>query len=185
MKQLLFLLGLIGVLFAPSLGLAKENKTDHTQCEEMDTDAAVPLFSRGGWIPTACILLCDGYAAADTGAGCVEWDFQDSPGMPDIIVLEYEEEDSGDCGATPDFAITTGPMSNGTLTNQTNASYAGDPAYEIDATAVVLNATTNRVIILTKDAPLDRYLFTNVTDEASCTDVDIRMFFFNRKTSMF
>jgi hypothetical protein len=187
MKRLCFIVGLIGALLFPTLSLAKEVKTDHTPCEEMDTDAAVPLWTKGQWIATACILLCDGYAAADTGAGCVEWDFNDFPGMPDMIILEYEQESDDDCGANvPQFTIATGPMSNGTLTSQTNASYVGDPTYEIGSSAVVIDETNPRVTILTETAPLDRYIFVTQTGtDTNCTDIDIRMFFYSRKTNIY
>ena len=172
MKRLLFLLGLVGVLFtAPGVALG----ADGDQCIDSD-NATIPLFSRGGWIAVACVQLCDTKVAADSA--CTEYDFADSPGMPDIIVLEYEENpDSANCGATPDFTITTGPVSV--------VATANAPTYDISTSPVVMNAATDRVIIITEGAPLDRFLFTAIADDASCDDVDIRMFFYNRKTGLF
>ena len=172
MKRLLFLLGLVGVLLAPTVGWA----VDGDQCDDSD-NANIPLFTRGGWIAVSCIQLCDGKAAADSA--CTEYDFATRPGMPDIIVFEYEENpDDANCGgSTPDFTLTTGPVSV--------VATANAPTYDISTSTIVMNAATNRVILITEGAPLDRFLFTAIADDASCTDVDIRMFFYNRKTSMF
>jgi len=167
MKRLLFLMGLVGALLVPGTTWA----TDGDACALTADGAAITLPSKGSWIPVACIQLCDGKAATEE---CAEYDFADAPGMPDIIVLEYEEEVGSACGATPDITITTGPV-----TGQT-------PEYAIDTSSVVLNSTTNRVVIDTSVAPLDRFLFTTTTDDASCVagDLDVRMTFFNRKNRL-
>jgi hypothetical protein len=167
MKMLLIFGGLIGaLLLAPGAFAA-----DGDQCEN-PSDANIPLFTKGNWIPVACVNLCDNYAGA-ADAACDEWDFADTPGMPDIIVLEYDDN-GGDCGGfSPDFTFQTGPITGGT------------PAYDIDSSTVVLNTTTDRIIIITEDGPLDRFLFTTVADDDDCTDVDVRMFFYNRKTGFF
>jgi len=179
MKRLLFLMGLVGALFAAMPAVATDE--DGRQCQDSD-NADIPLFTKGGWIPTACIQLCDTKVAADSG--CTEWDFADSPGMPDMIVLEYEENPdvaspADDCDATPDYTLSTGPVTNGGITGN------GVPAYDIDSSTVVMNPTTNRVVIITKDNPLDRFLFVTIADDAGCTDVDVRMFMYNRKTGLF
>lgn len=146
---------------------AKAPKTDGVICED-SSDARIPLQDLGSWKATGCYNVCDGYAAADTGAACNEWDFDRGPGMPDIMVFEYEDI-GGDCGATPDFTITTGPVTG------------GSPNYDISTSAVVVNTTTDRIAVIIKDAMLNRFLFFAVTDEASCTDVDIRMFTYEKK----
>jgi hypothetical protein len=173
MKRLFILGGLIGafLLSFPAFG----DVDDGRECQD-SADADIPLGHRSGWIAEACVQLCDTKKAADSY--CTEWDFNDVPGMPEIIVFEYEENDGG-CNATPDFTITTGPISNG------GTAAAGDPAYDIGSTALILNSTTNRIVIITEDAPPDRFLFTAIGDDTNCTDVDIRMFFYNRKKGMF
>jgi len=167
MKRLLFLLGLVGVLLCPCIAWA----ADGDACLNTD-NAAVPLASRGSWAPIACVKLCDAKAAADST--CTEYDFNSGPGMPDLVILEYEEDpDAANCSATPDYTFTTGPISVVGLANA--------PTYDLDTTAVVMNPTTNRVIIITENAPLDRFLFTAIADDADCTDVDILMFLYDRK----
>jgi len=165
MKRLLFLMGLVGAFFLTSTASA----TDGDACALTADGVAITLPSKGSWIPVACIQLCDGHAAADSA--CTEYDFAKAPGMPDIIILEYEEESGELCGATPEYTITTGPATGGT------------PNYDIDTSAVTLTLIANRVIIDTATSPLDRFLFTAIADDASCAagDVDVRMTFFNRK----
>ena len=167
MKQLLFLLGLVGVLIVPTCGWA----ADGDACVDTDNNA-VPLANRGPWVPVTCIQLCDTKVAADSA--CTEFDFNSVGGMPDLIIFEYEENpDSANCGATPDFTITTGPISVVALANA--------PTYALDSTAVVLNSTDNRVIIRSEAGLLDRFIFTAIADDASCDDVDILMFLYNRR----
>lgn len=168
MKMLLALGGLIGALLLPALSWG----ADGDSCQSHTADAAIPLFNKGVWIPIACVQLCDGKAAADSA--CTEFDFADAPGMPELIVLEYEEDPANmDCSGTPDYTFTTGPITGGT------------PSYAIDATAVIANPTTNRIVIDVSQAPLDRFLFTAIADDAGCTDVDVRMFLYTRKTGLF
>jgi len=162
MERLLFLLGLVGALLIPGLGWS----ADGDQCKDSSGDP-IPLFNKGTWIAITCIQLCDNYVGTDSS--CDEWDFNDTPGMPDIVVFEYEDI-GGDCAATPDFTLGTGPISGGT------------PSYDSDDSAVVLNSTTDRVLLITKDFPLDRFLFTSVADDTDCTNIDIRMFFYNQKS---
>lgn len=165
MKRLLFLLGLIGVLFmVPGTAFG----ADGDQCDD-SSDADIPLSTRGQWQAVACVQLCDGKAATEE---CDEYDFADSPGVPDILIFEYQDN-SGNCGGTPDLTITTGPVTGGT------------PSYDISSSTVVLNPTTNRIIVITEGAPLDRFLFTSLADDASCDDLDVRMFFVNRKKGLF
>ena len=62
---------------------------------------------------------------------------------------------------------------------------ANAPTYDISTSTIVMNPTTNRVIIITEGAPLDRFLFTAIADAAGCTNVDVRMFFYNKKKGLF
>jgi hypothetical protein len=91
--------------------------------------------------------------------------------MPDLLIFEYEEKTGSSCSGTPDVTIKTGPITG------------GDPAYDISTSAVVLNPTTNRVIVDTSRATLDRFLFTVTADDGACAagDLDVRMMFVNRK----
>ena len=167
MKRLLFLLGLVGVLIVPTCGWA----ADGDACTDTD-GTAITLASRGSWVPVSCVLLCNAKAAADSA--CTEYDFNAVGGMPDIVIFEYEEDpDAANCSATPDFTITTGPISVVALANA--------PTYALDSTAVVLNSTDNRVIVLNESGLLDRFIFTAIADDADCTDVDILMFLYNHK----
>ena len=81
MKRLLTLGALFGgLLLFPGLSFS----ADGDRC--VDTDGnEVPLASRGKWAPIACIQLCDGKAAADSA--CTEWDFNNPPGMPDMLII--------------------------------------------------------------------------------------------------
>jgi hypothetical protein len=164
MKRILSLMGFLGALLLSSVAFG----ADGDECDSHVSDARIPLARTGNWAPTVCIQLCDDKAASHSA--CDEWDFNDTGGMPDIIVLEYEEDPSNmDCSGTPDYTFTTGPITGGV------------PSYAIDTTALVMNPTTNRVIIVTKDSVMDRFLFTAIADDGACTDVDIRMFLYNRK----
>lgn len=129
-------------------------------------DSDTGLITTGAWRHVACINVCDGKAAADSS--CTEFDL-DSSGMPDIIVFEREDvgADCTDPGG-PTITITTGPVTG------------GSPSYDLDTSTVVLNDTTERVVISTKDAIVDRYLFFATSDDTACTDVDVRMYLFNR-----
>lgn len=171
MRRLLMFGGLLGAfLLAPAAFGA-----DGRQCQDSDNND-IPLRTLNNWIPVGCIQLCDGKAEADSG--CTEWDFANYPGLPDILILEYEEDpDNANCSGTPDYTIKTGPVTNGGTTGD------GVPAYDLETAAVVLNPTTDRVVIVTKDAPLDRFLFTTILDDADCTNVDVRMFMYDRKSS--
>jgi hypothetical protein len=172
MKTLLIFGGLIGaLLLAPGAFAA-----DGDECTTTVDAVAMDLPSKGSWLPQACVLLCDGKAAGDAGANaCTEWDFADVPGMPDLVIFEYEELAGEACNATPDLTLTTGPVTGGT------------PGYDLDSSAVVLNSTTNRVIVDISQAPLDRFLFVALADAAGCAagDVDVRMTFFGRKKGLF
>jgi len=168
MKKLLSFGGLIGAFLLTPMAFA----ADGDSCMSHTADAAIPLFNKGVLIPIACVQLCDAKAAADSS--CTEFDFASVPGLPEILVLEYEEDPANlDCAATPDYTFTTGPITGGT------------PGYNIDSSAVIMNPTTNRVIVDLSQAPLDRFLFTAIADDAGCTDVDIRMFFYTKKTGLF
>jgi hypothetical protein len=171
MKMLLTLGGLIGALFlAPGAFAA-----DGDSCQSHTADASIPLFNKGVWIPIACVQLCDGKAFGDAGAGaCTEFDFASVPGMPELVVFEYEEDPANpDCGATPDFTFTTGPIAGGT------------PAYDIDSSPLILNPTTDKIIVDLSRVPMDRFLFTALGDAATCSDLDVRLFFYTRKTGLF
>ena len=154
MKLLYILVGFLVLL--PQVTWA----ADGDACED-----GTGKFSRGTWRSVACINLCDDIDSTDTI--CATFDLN-SVGMPDVIVFEYEDV-GGQCSSTPDFTITTSPESDGT------------PAYDLDASAVVLNSTTDRVVIDTSQAPLDRYIVTAVSDVAACQDVDIRMHLLDRR----
>ena len=151
-----FLLTLLMVLL-PGVGWA----ADGDACAGHGVTTVTKL-TRGVYKELSCVQLCDGKAAADSS--CTQYDMNSVAGTPDLIVFEYQEDPSNeDCAATPDFTITTGPISGGA------------PAYDLDSPAVVLNSATNRVVLSMASAVVDRYLFTAIADDASCTDVDIRM----------
>lgn len=169
MKQYLLFLALL-LLAGPALG------ADGDVCADSD-NAAITLFDRGRWTPTACIQLCDGKVDADTA--CTEYDFNNNRGMPEVIIFEYEENpDSSNCDTDSDFTLTTGPISV--------VATANAPTYNIDpGGAIIMNSVTNRVVLVTRDYPLDRFLFTAISANTNCDDVDIRMFFYNQKTGLF
>jgi len=148
----------VGALLVPGVSLAD----DGDSC-----DADTGRITNGIWATVVCVNLCDGKAAADST--CTEWDFN-SGGMPDVIILEREDvgADCTDAGG-PTFTFTTGPTTG------------GSPSYVPDTSAVVLNDTTDRLVIVTKDATLSRYLFTAVSDDTTCTDVDVRMYLMSRE----
>ena len=154
MKLALFWMGVLSLLLAPTALAA-----DGDAC-----DSGIGKITRGRHQTVVCVNLCDTKVAANSS--CADFDMN-TVGMPDQIVFEYEENGVATCSGTPDFAITTGPITGGT------------PSYELDATAVVLNPTTNRVIVDARTAVLDRWLFTAITDDAACLDVDIRMYLIN------
>ena len=169
MKRLLFLTGLVGALLTisgPSFG------ADGDGCLT-PAGTSISYGFKGDMVATACYMLCDGKASTDST--CTEWDFKDSPGMPDVIVFEYQEAAGESCSSTPDVTLTTGPVTGGT------------PGYDIDTSAVVLNATTDRVVIDTRLSPLDRFLFSAIADNAGCVagDMDVRMTFYSQKSGMF
>lgn len=131
-----------------------------------DCDSDVDKLAKGNWKTQTCVQLCDGKAAADSS--CTEWNFNSSGGMPDQVILEYEDV-GADCSATPEYTFTTGPTTG------------GSPSYNFDTTAVVITPTVNRITIIIKEGSLNTYLFTAIADDADCTDVDIRMYLVNRE----
>ena len=169
MKRLLFLTGLVGALLiasGPSYG------ADGDSCLSI-ADASLNFGFKGDMVATACYMLCDGPATGTSS--CTEWDFRTSPGMPDVIVFEYQQKAVVSCAATPDITLTTGPLTGGT------------PGYDLDTSAVVLNSTTDRVVIDTRLAPMDRFLFATIADNTDCAagDMDVRMTFYSQKSGMF
>ncbi len=158
MKTLIFLMALL--LPAVAWG------ADGGACAGHGT-TTIAKITRGAWTEVSCIQLCDTKLAANSS--CTEFDMN-SVGMPDLIVFEFQEDPSNeDCSATPDFTITTGPITGGA------------PAHDMDTSAVVLNSSTTRVVMDMSRAIVDRYLFTAITDDADCTDVDIYMHLLKRR----
>lgn len=161
MKGILgFLAALLVLAWA---GVAQSQTVDGGPC-----DATVQGVNKGVWNQIACINICDD---VDEGETCAEYDLQ-TFGISDQIIFDIIENDDQDCSDSggPQMAIQTGPTTG------------GSPAREIDSSAVVLNDTTPRVVVITKDAPLDRYLFFAFSLDTACTDVDVRARFVNRKT---
>ena len=161
MKRLLYILGLVGALsFLPSPALAD----DGDACKDSSGNK-LSLGSKGAWVTTNCIQVCDGKAATEE---CADYDFYGAPGMPDLLVLEYEM--IAGCTSTPDITITT-------------ASISG-VEYGPSSSALVLNSVTNRILIKTADGSLSRYIAFSTADDANCTDIDVRMFFKSRKNRL-
>ncbi|GAF97881.1 unnamed protein product, partial [marine sediment metagenome] len=119
-----YLVLLLAMLLAPA---AWATVATTTACDD-DTD----VLEAGRFRTIVCRNLCD--EVIDTDTACDEYDF--GTNMPDIIVLEREEV-GGNCSDAggPAFTFTTGPVTGGT------------PSYDIDTTAVVLNDTTDRIVI--------------------------------------
>jgi hypothetical protein len=157
MRNLFVILGLI-LLALPAFGAP--NTTHGQQC-----DSDINLIESGSQRTASCVNLCNNYAVADDGAACTEYEFK---GVPDIIILEREENDAN-CTNDPTFTFTTGPTTG------------GSPDYPLDATAVVLNDAVERLIFLQDKGPMNSYLFIAVSDDAGCTDVDVRMYLINEK----
>jgi hypothetical protein len=159
MRNLLVTLGLIILLSAvPAFGAP--NTTHGQTC-----DSDITLIESGVHRSMGCVNLCNNYAVADDGAACTEYEFK---GVPDIIVLEREENDSN-CANDPTFTFTTGPVTG------------GSPDYPLDTTTVVLNDAVPRIVFIQDKGPMDAFLFTAVSDDASCTDVDVRMYLITEK----
>lgn len=137
------------------LAFGAPNTTHGQSC-----DSDITKVLRGRYRAIGCVNLCNNYAAADDGAACTEYEFK---GVPDLIVLEREDNDAG-CAGDVTFTFTTGPVTGGT------------PSYGLDATTVVLNDATDRLIFVMKDFSMDAFLFTAVATDTSCTDVDVRMY---------
>ena len=164
MKTLLLTILLL-LLFSPAVWGA-----DGGPC-----DSNTGKLERGIYRTLGCVNVCDAKAAADSSclfdiAGTAQtysWDFSNTLGVPDLLVFEIEDI-NGNCGATPDFTVQTSP----------EADIA--PAYDLDSTAVVINSTTDRVIVDLSTAPPDRYLIITVADDASCNDLDLRMYLLAR-----
>jgi len=152
MRNLLAVIGLILLLAAPAFGAAN---TTHGQ----DCDSTTTVFAAGRYRTLECINVCNNYAAVDDDAECTEYEFK---GLPDLIVLEKVENDAS-CSADVTFTITTGPVTGGT------------PGYDLDTTAVALNDASDRAVIDVSQAPIDAFLFINVTNDTACTDVDVVM----------
>jgi hypothetical protein len=182
----ILLLSVLLTLFGATTGGAVNgptNPTDGAICVDSD-NARIPLSTRGTWQPVGCYNVCNTIAdAAYDDDFCNEFDLG-AVGIPDIIVFEYEEDpDNANCSEAspaPTVTITTGPVTIGTTPN-----LAGIPSYNIDSSAVVLDQVANRVVVITKDAMLDRFLYFAVADTDGCTDVDVRMFLYNHKSGLF
>jgi len=166
MKWLYLMVGALGLLLA---GTA--SAVDGDGC-----DSDIGKLDQGSYQTVVCVNVCDGVdnAGSDCDRGSTAaghaWDFNQG-GMPDLIVFEYEDN-GGDCGgSTPDFTLTTSPEADGT------------PAYDISTSTVVVNPTTNRVVVVVKDAVIDRYLNVDMADVANCTDLDLRMYLINEDES--
>jgi hypothetical protein len=127
----------------------------------------VGKITKGEWRTTACVRVCDDHLAAEDS--CLAHDFNTGGGLSDLVVFEYVEDAGSSCGGTPDITITTGPVLTTTDT--------GVPDYELSSTSAVLNSTTDRIVVVTKDASFDRYLFFAVADDAGCItgDLAVRM----------
>ncbi len=163
MKQLQLSMGLLGALLLfPSVAWGADGDT----CAGHGA-VTIDKVSSGAYKEIACIQLCDEKAGADSS--CLIYDFDDI-GMPDILVFEFEEDPANlDCQAfTPDITITTSPSSTGA------------PAYTPASSDLILNNVTDRIVLITAEAPLDRYLVTAITDDDTCTDFDVRMHMLNR-----
>jgi hypothetical protein len=160
MRSLIVILGLI-LLALPAF--AADNTTHGQQC-----DSDITLIEGGVHRTHSCVNLCNNYAVTDSGDSedaCTEYEFN---GVPDIIILEREENNT-DCTNDPTFTFTTGPITG------------GDPDYPLDTTAVVLNDAVERLIFLQDKGPMNSFLFTAVSDDAGCSDVDVRMYLINEK----
>jgi hypothetical protein len=144
-------------LVVPTVSFAATPSTDGEECP-----ATVEKISKGEWRTTACVRVCNDYLTTDAGADCDEHDFNTGGGLPDLLVLERVD---GGCTNDPTITITTGPTTGGT------------PSYGISSSAVTLNDATPRVVIVTKDAPMDRYLFFAVSDDVGCAtgELDVYM----------
>jgi hypothetical protein len=180
MNRILSLIGFFGALLLPLAAFG----ADGDACKSHD-GVEIEGWTRGPWIPLKCVQVCDGKVAADDDDDgtpeCADYDFGAGPGMPDVIVLEYDVDNVAaggehSCSSTPDITVTTGPIALGGVDDDY-------PEYSPDTTAVVLNSTTDRVLINTELAHLDRYLFFELEDAAACANggIDIRMFLYNRK----
>jgi hypothetical protein len=128
-------------------------------------DSTITLIEGGAHRTASCVNLCDNYAVADDGAACTEYEFK---GVPDIIIMERDENDAN-CTNDPTFTLTTGPTTG------------GDPAYPLDTTAVALKDAVPRIVFLQDKGPMNSFLFIAVSDDAGCTDVDVRMYLINEK----
>ena len=155
--------------------------TDGSVCVDSD-NARIPLSTRGTWQPVGCYNVCDDIDDANYDDDfCNQFDLG-AVGIPDLLVFEYEEDpDNANCTESPGptITITTGPVTRPAA----DLDSAGIPSYDISTSAVVLNATTNRIAVITKDAMLDRFLYFAVANTDNCTDIDVRMFLYNRKPS--
>jgi len=154
MHRALTLLGVLGAL----LWISPSWAADGDGC---DTDSQGQVTG-AGWRTITCVQLCDAKVEADSS--CTEFDFN-TISRADLIILEREENDANcsDVGG-PTFTFTTGPVTGGT------------PDYDLSGSVVILNDTTDRVVIDSSAAAPNRYLFTAIADDTACTDVDVRMY---------
>ncbi len=159
MRKLLAIIGLFLLTVGTSAPVFAAPNTTHGQV----CDSTTTLVARGKFKTKECFNICNKYAAADDGAACTEYEFK---GLPDLIILEKVENDAN-CSADVTFTFQTGPVTGGT------------PAYDMDASAVTLNDAADRVVIVVSDAPPNAFLFTAVTNDTACTDVDVRMYLIN------
>jgi len=131
-----------------------------THGQECDADVKASLIKKGIYEVGECTNICNNHAAADDDAECTEHQFI---GYGDLIVYEREENDAN-CSGDPTFTIKGGPVAGGT------------PSYDLDSTAVVLNDATPRAVIIMSSIVMPSFITIYVTNDAACTDVDVRMY---------
>jgi hypothetical protein len=155
MRVLLTIIAAI-LLASPAFGAAND-----THGQDCDDDIKTDVIIKGEY-KMGCINICNNYAAADTDPFCTIHEFV---GLPDIIILEKEDNGTGgtECQADATFTITTGPTAAG-------------PKYPLDTSAVVLNDATERIVFPQANGPFNTFLFIDVTSDTGCTDVDVRMY---------
>ncbi len=151
--HILFPILLALLLAGPAI--AAPNTTHGQSC-----DSDVGLVNKGQFRVAECVNLCNNHAQADDDSECTEYEFK---GVPDLVILEREENDAN-CSGDPTFTFTTGPTTG------------GSPSYALDTTAVVLNDATPRVVFVMANGIFDSFLFIAVSNDTACTDVDVRMY---------
>lgn len=144
---------LVGALLLPALALP-------TWAADGDVRTGTST-SRGAIRLITSVKLCDTKTSSDST--CTTWDFANSPGIPDMLVLERESKT--DCAGNATATFTTSATSGGT-------------AHAIGSSAVVVDDNTTRVVIDLHQAPLDRFLVTALTTMTSCTNLTVLMHFY-------